>query len=490
MKYWGLLFLLLLPALADGMHIPADPSLFYNVVEDQQIAVIDVKDNQRVAVDLFVSLTDKSNESHEIKFILPFNEKPLTFNVTEESSNSFSKRKTAELDSLITKYQTWRVDAKNNILKNLFLVNAAFGNPLGSLLLVQSSSSMAAMGGRSHLEEIITTEHTRTEVYNVEEQGDLKAVLEKSGLPESVQATMMKFTGKYLYFITMKTIPSAGEGRGLNNMGVDFSFQAQMTPKEGQYEYSYPLSTGAAWGNPIRLTRVYIKAPETVQLFVEYPHLNHNLNEMEMARMLLEGEIYPAFGMSSVNSPTTQVKRLTYTDSNPSEDILVKVNYNPDIGTLLFVISETALMSLSEFSLPIFALAVAGIWVLFFRLDSKSSVKNGVVCLISYLFGAWVLVVSVGGGVLLASGLGYALYGSTHLQIVYNVNYIVTLLLPISVMFFLLFGSVFGSLAAAFAFKKLTASDKIPFWKFFFITIKALVVASLLSVGVFSILFI
>ena len=57
-------------ALGDGMAI-VPPQLRPLLAEQMQLAVVDVRPDNTVEVDLFISLNDTSGQSHEVPFLLP-----------------------------------------------------------------------------------------------------------------------------------------------------------------------------------------------------------------------------------------------------------------------------------------------------------------------------------------------------------------------------------------------------------------------------------
>ncbi len=65
------------PAKADGGPILSDPELWAQLKEGQQTAVVTLKDNNTVNVDLFASILDESGQSHEVVFFVPLGKDPL-----------------------------------------------------------------------------------------------------------------------------------------------------------------------------------------------------------------------------------------------------------------------------------------------------------------------------------------------------------------------------------------------------------------------------
>jgi len=89
------------PALADGGPILSDPELWAVMKEGQQTAVVTLKGNKTVTVDLFVSLLDSSEQSHEVVFFIPLGTNPTDFSVIEKMSLDFDEKLTEELDEAL-----------------------------------------------------------------------------------------------------------------------------------------------------------------------------------------------------------------------------------------------------------------------------------------------------------------------------------------------------------------------------------------------------
>ena len=127
--------------------------------------------------------------------------------------------------------------------------------------------------------------------------------------------------------------PTSGE------RGLHLSWDTSFRPSGSSAFYAYPLGTGAAWAQPIELTRVYVVAPANLKLDMNFPRLGGKragyaragsryeprileyLDEpsyaVEQART---SYIVPSHGQEEVN-----IWRATYTHSNAAEDIIITV---------------------------------------------------------------------------------------------------------------------------------------------------------------------
>jgi len=328
---------------ADGGFIPTDPSVYYSIVEDQQIAVIDVKDTKNVAVDMFISLTDESNKSNDITFFLPFYTKPKDFNVEEKDSNAFAKEKTQPLDKFIRESSAWKDDAKSRILLTAVIGWATSGGPVilalpfwqlgvfktGGSSGIESAGLGGSFGQGIVPEEIITTEHSRTEVYKVSAESDLEYLLSKSGLTEDAKAKIRDYKGTYLYFISLKTIPSTVDQRGyerdegLNSLGMHFSYKTEL--RDGVY--TYPLGTGKTWANPIKLTRVYVRNPRDLTVNIDYPKMGEKADRWDYYSAYDIARMGGAkWDFEAGDDTDYTVSRISYLSANPDKDVKITIS--------------------------------------------------------------------------------------------------------------------------------------------------------------------
>jgi hypothetical protein len=362
-------------AVADGGFVPSDLSVYYRMAEDQQIVVIDVQNENNVNVDMFISITDNSTESHEIVFFLPFYEKPKGFEVEEKDYDEFSAQKTAYLDRFVRENSGWKDYAKDRIALAATVGWFISGGPSFLGILYWQMGISGASSDLASPEEVMTTEHTRVEVYNVTSERDLEELLSKADVPTNVKNRIRVFGGTYLYFITLKTIPVAradGYGRNLNSLGVHFSFQTE--PKDGVY--TYPLSTGNTWHNPIPLTRVYVRNPRDVSVKLEYPKIGTKAEGWDYHDVFwmnrypsLDEKIPPRWDMDTADDPNFRVNRITYLYSNPDEDIWIKIDGK--FGFIAFMEKFWVVISRFIFSiiLPLLLLTLPLLfWFLYFRI--------------------------------------------------------------------------------------------------------------------------
>lgn len=86
-------------ARADGMLlVPGE--MLRHFAEQSQIAVVEVRPDETVHVDLFISLLDTSGESHEVHFLLPLQTMPGEFGAEELSVWEFRRSRIDRLDTV------------------------------------------------------------------------------------------------------------------------------------------------------------------------------------------------------------------------------------------------------------------------------------------------------------------------------------------------------------------------------------------------------
>ncbi len=138
----GLVLPLILPALveADGGPILSDPELWALIDEGQQIAVVQLQQDGTAQVDLFISLADRSGQSHEVTFFLPLGIEAGDFEVVEETSLTFDEALTEAIDKQLDAESRRQDDFRQRLLVALLLgtltTHAAWLSPPAFILLI------------------------------------------------------------------------------------------------------------------------------------------------------------------------------------------------------------------------------------------------------------------------------------------------------------------------------------------------------------------
>jgi len=338
------LFASCITSYADGGFIPKEPSAYFSLREDQQIAVIDVLDRENIEVNMFLSLTDRSNTSNEVIFFLPVYEKPRGFMVEEMGYDSFNRNYTKEYDDFIEKNTQWREDAKSRILLSSGLGWMTAGGPaflsllswqLGVFKVGQGMSSTDSLGGSRSLkpDNVYVTAHSITEAYGVSSEEDLEALLSMSNISEEAKQRVRDYGASYLYLITLKTVPNPEvDSTGykdvrMNSLGMHFSFVTNAK----QDVYAYPLGTGKKWYNTIKLTRVYVRNTRAYSVDIAYPILGQKASWHDYYDL----DLYETrYDVSAAEDEGHMITRITYLNSNPGDDVVVSIRDAGIVGYL------------------------------------------------------------------------------------------------------------------------------------------------------------
>jgi hypothetical protein len=344
-----LLLALPAPALADGGPVLSDPQLWAQIEEGQQVAVIKLGHDNTAHVDLFISMLDRTGESHEIVFFLPLGMNAANFHVAEKTTLEFDDALTEELDQILLREAKRTLSFKRNVRWALLLgtafINGAWSWPFWFLW------SLAGCAPATTVAPIATyeTESSQVAIYGMEEETDLQALIETTGLDPAVRETLDRLEGQQIAVVTLQTQPPPEEGispgRPTGQPGihlawtttlVSHSAEATSRLREGGTTYAYPLGTGSAWAHPIEMTRVYVVAPPGVDFTVEYPRLGRNRSGFTLGGWFGRSEPRildadgPAYALENAVGDFGRVWRATYTYSNSSED--VRITRLPEIS--------------------------------------------------------------------------------------------------------------------------------------------------------------
>ena len=334
------------PVSADGGPM-VDTTLFSKLKEGQQVAVIRIKDIETAQVDLFVSILDQTGESHEITYFVPLGSQAARFDVTEQNSVDFNQALTRDLDLRLFSATRSNEDIIRGLFAGTLLSNGAILAPLWFPIF------FSGCGDAQPPVSSFTTESSIVSVYDINETTDIQELISTTGLDPSVTDTLARLQGQQIAVIKMKTVGQSADGAApagtaQGEPGLHLSWlTALSTVKPGSTFYAYPLGTGAAWSQPIELTRVYIVAPVNFDLAVDYPRLGTDLSgytrqgSTYAPRIAQAGET-PAYAVAkaygallnpyfdvatSTGTPAEKVNiwRVSYANSNAKEDIQITV---------------------------------------------------------------------------------------------------------------------------------------------------------------------
>ena len=325
------------PTIADGGPILSDPQLWAQLEEGQQTAVVTLKSDNTVDVDLFVSLLDSSGESHEVVFFVPLGTDPTDFGVTEKTSLAFDQELIEELDEALRTEAETKTNVWLSLLSPTLLTN-------GGWLLVLSLPLLLSgcMGTGTQPEETYETDSSRVDIYGLDEDTDLEALINTTGLDPSVQGTLSRLTGQRIAIVTLQTQPPVpGDGDGwyepTGQPGIHLAWTTALVAQSASVAYSYPLGTGSSWAHPIGLTRIYVVAPCGIDFTAQYPRLGTDYSGYSS---FIERPFYlfdpprprimdhydtPAYAVDEARGDFGHIWRATYTQSNSAEDVVVSL---------------------------------------------------------------------------------------------------------------------------------------------------------------------
>jgi hypothetical protein len=329
----GALLLPLTVAHADGLLL-APSDVLRGFSEQAQVAVMDVRPDQTVTVDLFISLMDTSAESHEVDFLLPLQTLPKGFQATEVSGTRFSKQKLGPLDSII---HTAARHARGEAWKRekLYDLGALLAGPLAVVWAGPWDEEMSrGLGGSGAAEPpgpemTVRTEHTKVAIYASLKPDELQALANLPEMPPQVRQVLAGYVGRPFALVHMRTLPGVATiPRGASpvgppDLGIHFAFTQGMLPEEGTKAvcYRFPLGTGQGWTQPIGLSEIAVTAPDSLNLDVNCPDRNP---ETEV--------IQKGVALGRTIGAAARGRQLWYTvywDENPSRDVEIRLRPGP-----------------------------------------------------------------------------------------------------------------------------------------------------------------
>jgi hypothetical protein len=377
------------PVQADGGPMVVDPDLYARLKESQQIAVITIKDTSTASVDLFVSILDQTGQPNEVTYFVPLGMNPAGFNVRQETSLDFSKL-SGPLDAqFFLEYET-NYEIMMALFAGALLTNGVWLTPLWLPLLLNG----CAVGPAVEPLATFTTDSSQVSVYSLDQTTDIATLVSSTGLNSAVTETLTRLKGQQIAVIklhtaaTVKTSEPRVASKGVP--GLHLSWNTALSSSAFGKEYAYPLGTGKAWAHPIELTRVYVTAPRGISVQVEYPKMGTNLSgytQMDSrnhTERISEAGISTAYAVDKITvrdkypyPAGTSMWRITYANSNPSDDILVTVRPSKgiDLGLILRFGSKNTIGGLL---IPLISgIFVASLlWILVWLLLMPRLIKN------------------------------------------------------------------------------------------------------------------
>jgi hypothetical protein len=327
--------LLSFPSLASadgGPIILSDPELWAQLKEGQQTAVVTLKGDNTIDVDLFVSLLDSSGQSHEIVFFIPLGTAPTDFSVIEKTSLDFDQELTRKLDEALRKEAQSKRNVCLSLLSATLVINGGWMLVLWFPLLLSGCAALAP-------EVTYETDSSRVDIYGLDEDTDLEALINTTGLDPSVQETLSRLRGQRVAIVTLQTQPPLPSDdspyQPTGQPGIHLAWTTALVPQSARAAYSYPLGTGSSWAHPIELTRVYVVAPPGIDFTVQYPRLGTDYSGYSGFTQIPFFPLKPritdhydtsAYAIDEARGDFGHIWRATYTQSNSAEDIVISIS--------------------------------------------------------------------------------------------------------------------------------------------------------------------
>jgi hypothetical protein len=335
------------PAIADGGPVLSDPQLWAQLEEGQQTAVVTLKSDNTVDVDLFVSMLDNSGESHEVVFFVPLGTDAADFSVVEKTSLDFDDELIEDLDYALRKEAESKSNVWLSLLPPALLTNGGWLLAVGLPLLL---TGCAGGLGPPSADESYETESSRIDIYGLDEDTDLEALINTTGLDPSVQETLSRLTGQRIAIVTIQTQPPLSSEddyywyEPTGQPGIHLAWTTALVAQSATGSYSYPLGTGSSWARPIGLTRIYVVAPPGIDFTAEYPRLGADYSGYSGLEQIpfymsyyatpriMDHYDTPAYAVDEAWGDFGHIWRATYTQSNSAQDVTISLA--PSSGAL------------------------------------------------------------------------------------------------------------------------------------------------------------
>lgn len=298
---------------------------------------------------------------------MPLGQNSSFFQAFEEDRFTFDEPTTRRLDNIIRQSATNRQHAIQALFSGALLTNGAILIPLWAPVLLTGCAA-----AEQKPEATLQTESSQISIYGIDDNTDLAALIQTTGLPASVSDTLSKLKGQQVAIVKLQTKPEGGEVESplpgqpaASEPGLHLSWSTSLIPTEDGNTYTYPLGTGAAWSKPIEVTRVYISVPKGLDFNVRYPALGTEQSGFD----IIEGSKIqnftdtPSYAVDEARGDFGRVWRATYTQSNPTDDIVITVKPQSAFSSFLAGFEEQALGCCIIFALIIGVM----VWVLAWR---------------------------------------------------------------------------------------------------------------------------
>jgi hypothetical protein len=238
------------------------------------------------------------------------------------------------------------------LFSGALLSNGGILVPLWTPMLLSGCSSAGPKP-----EAVFQTESSQIGIYDINSDTDIQALISTTGLPISVQDTLSSLAGQKIAVVKLQTRPQTGSGtsssRYQGEPGLHLSWYSTFINSETGPSYTYPLGTGRAWSKPIDLTRVYVVAPKNTDFKIQYPSLGSEQSGYDIIEGAKISKYYqvPSYAADEARGSFGRVWRVTYTQSNPTDNIVITTQPLSVWSKLQNNIAENALLIVFFFAL-------------------------------------------------------------------------------------------------------------------------------------------
>ena len=343
---WILVMTLLCAALAVRADGFAYGKSFLTLHESDQAAVIDMDENS-VDVSMYIAINGIP-EGETITYVLPFWYRPDDFTMKEMKPREYRSEYIVPAGIKVARMN--RI-AHGGAGMATLMAASYFGMGLAVPLLLSpftTAMERAHQGSSPNSAplkpyEVQTTAHARAELYKIKAK-DLQQLVAQAGLPAQYAEPLKKYKTPYFAVMRLAGAKQAKDEQErpslFGNQGVCYTFRHPVPP-DRKGEYTYPLGTGAAWSKPVGLTEVYVSCPDAWTLQVKAPVAGKQVDYGSFYTNLRTVPLLPDLELSDSEkeeylSPMTtglldkaitapSAWQIAYFNSNPSDDIVVKM---------------------------------------------------------------------------------------------------------------------------------------------------------------------
>ena len=349
-----------------GPIVPHD--LWADLEEGHQIGVVTILDEDTARMDLFISILDRTEISHEITFFVPIGKNTYDFGAVEEELLDFDEDTTKWIDKKLREGADRKEHAVQALFAGALMTNGAVLIPAWAPVLLTGCGAASAKP-----DQVITTDRSEISIFSIDDNTDLDELIQTTGLPDSVIGTLSRLKGQQVAVVNLHTKPAGSTVGETENPwegpatepGLHLSWITEAIATEKGMTITYPLGTGDAWAKPIRITRVYINAAPGMDFDAMYPKLGTERSGFD----IIEGSNIDQFintasyAVDETKGSFGRLWRATYTQANPTDDVIIQIKTASGWDKFLAGLEEGA------FSYSVIFAFIIGIvvWVLAWR---------------------------------------------------------------------------------------------------------------------------